>query len=97
MPTLVIHFGYSLQPTNPIRLGVAVNYSGHAVDNEKNKKKGCDMAKLAFDLAISKVDQLDDASYKESTLIMQLLRDNLTLWTSSECARVSCLTCRVCR
>ena len=25
---------------------------------------------------------LKDDSYKDSTLIMQLLRDNLTLWTS---------------
>jgi len=41
------------------------------------------MAKKAFDAAISKLDTLDEASYKDSTLIMQLLRDNLTLWTSS--------------
>jgi 14-3-3 protein epsilon len=27
---------------------------------------------------------LSEESYKDSTLIMQLLRDNLTLWTSSE-------------
>jgi len=41
------------------------------------------MAKKAFDAAISKLDSLDEASYKDSTLIMQLLRDNLTLWTSA--------------
>jgi 14-3-3 protein epsilon len=35
----------------------------------------------AFDDAIAKLDSLDEASYKDSTLIMQLLRDNLTLWT----------------
>jgi len=28
------------------------------------------------------LDKLPEASYKDSTLIMQLLRDNLTLWTS---------------
>ncbi len=32
--------------------------------------------------AISGLDKLPEASYKDSTLIMQLLRDNLTLWTS---------------
>lgn len=36
----------------------------------------------AFDDAISELDTLRDDSYKDSTLIMQLLRDNLTLWTS---------------
>ncbi|KAJ1881509.1 Regulatory protein PHO2, partial [Coemansia sp. RSA 486] len=28
------------------------------------------------------LDNLSEESYKDSTLIMQLLRDNLTLWTS---------------
>jgi len=28
------------------------------------------------------LDTLNEESYKDSTLIMQLLRDNLTLWTS---------------
>jgi len=48
----------------------------------KDKKKACELAKKAFDEAISKLDKLDETSYKDSTLIMQLLRDNLTLWTS---------------
>jgi len=42
------------------------------------------LAKEAFDEAISKLDKLDEPDYKDSTLIMQLLRDNLTLWTSSD-------------
>ena len=39
------------------------------------------MAKTAFDEAIAELDHVTDESYKDSTLIMQLLRDNLTLWT----------------
>ncbi|XP_027348684.1 14-3-3-like protein C isoform X2 [Abrus precatorius] len=42
----------------------------------------CHLAKQAFDEAISELDTLSEESYKDSTLIMQLLRDNLTLWTS---------------
>lgn len=42
----------------------------------------CHLAKQAFDDAIAELDGLNEESYKDSTLIMQLLRDNLALWTS---------------
>ena len=44
--------------------------------------RACHLAKQAFDDAIAELDTLSEESYKDSTLIMQLLRDNLTLWTS---------------
>ncbi len=36
----------------------------------------------AFDESIAELDNLGEDQYKDSTIIMQLLRDNLTLWTS---------------
>jgi 14-3-3 protein epsilon len=45
-------------------------------------ERACNLAKQAFDDAIAELDALTEDSYKDSTLIMQLLRDNLTLWTS---------------
>lgn len=42
------------------------------------------LSRQAFDDAIAELDTLNEESYKDSTLIMQLLRDNLTLWTSDQ-------------
>lgn len=39
----------------------------------------------AFDEAISEIDSLHEDTYKDSTLIMQLLRDNLTVSFLSKC------------
>jgi len=45
----------------------------------------------AFDDAIAELDTLNEDSYKDSTLIMQLLRDNLTVCRISiYCAIRSC-------
>lgn len=72
----------TLPPTHPIRLGLALNYSVCFYEILKDKNRACELAKSAFDMAISRLDKLEESDYKDSTLIMQLLRDNLTLWTS---------------
>lgn len=71
-----------LNPTNPVRLGLALNYSVFFYEILNDHTKACKQAKKAFDDAIAELDHLPEDSYKDSTLIMQLLRDNLTLWTS---------------
>jgi 14-3-3 protein epsilon len=72
-----------LPPTNPIRLGLALNFSVFYYEIMNSPDNAIQLAKQAFDSAIEQLDSLTDDSYKDSTLIMQLLRDNLTLWTSS--------------
>ena len=74
-----------MAPTHPIRLGLALNYTNYSIfhyEIENNQEDACKLAKTAFDKAIAELDQLNEESYKDSTLIMQLLRDNLTLWTA---------------
>jgi len=73
-----------LPSTHPIRLGLALNLSVFYYEIKENPKLATDTAKGAFDSAIAELDHLKEDSYKDSTLIMQLLRDNLTLWTSDQ-------------
>ncbi|GAA5807827.1 hypothetical protein MFLAVUS_001206 [Mucor flavus] len=71
-----------LTTTHPIRLGLALNFSVFYYEIFNSPERACSLAKQAFDDAIAELDTLSEESYKDSTLIMQLLRDNLTLWTS---------------
>merc|ERR1711964_766988 len=71
-----------LSPTNPIRLGLALNFSVFYYEVLNSPDRACLLAKSAVDDAISIMDTLDEDQYKDSATIMQLLRDNLPLWTS---------------
>jgi len=71
-----------LKKTNPIRLGLALNFSVFNYEVLNDPQKACSLAKTAFDDAIGEIEELGDDEYKDSTTIMQLIRDNLTLWSS---------------
>jgi len=71
-----------LKTTHPIRLGLALNFSVFYYEVMNEPTKACNLAKQAFDDAIADIEHLDEDQYKDSTTIMQLIRDNLTLWTS---------------
>ncbi|GJR20487.1 14-3-3-like protein GF14 iota [Tanacetum coccineum] len=71
-----------LPSTHPIRLGLALNFLVFYYEIMNSPEKACHLAKVASDEAIAKLDTLSEESYKDA-LIMQLLRDNLTLWTSN--------------
>jgi len=73
-----------LAVTHPIRLGLALNFSVFHYEVLNNPDEACKMARTAFEDAIAELDNVSEESYKDSTLIMQLLRDNLTLWTSDQ-------------
>lgn len=71
-----------LKSTHPIRLGLALNYSVFYYEILNSPDHACKLAKNAFDNAIADLETLEEEEYRDSATIMQLLRDNLTLWTS---------------
>lgn len=73
-----------LTETSPIRLGLALNHSVCLYEIMGQRSDAITVAHAAFNDAIQKLDQLNDQTYKDSTLIMQLLRDNLALWQKAE-------------
>lgn len=73
-----------LPPTHPVRLGLMLNFSVFYYEIMKSPERSCRLAKQAFDDAIAELDTLSEESYRDSTIIMQLLRDNLNLWESEQ-------------
>nr|CAB3267838.1 14-3-3 protein gamma-like [Phallusia mammillata] len=73
-----------MRTPHPIRLGLALNFSVFYYEIQNERKKACEIARQAFDDAIQEMDKLEANCFKDSSLIMQLLRDNLTLWTAAE-------------
>jgi len=73
-----------LPPTNPILLGLGLNQSVFFYEICEKNREAKDLAQKHFDEALDKLEQLEENEYKDATLIMQLLKDNLTLWSESD-------------
>lgn len=69
-----------LPSTEPARLRSVLAYSAFLYEIKHDSRNAIRVARNAFDTAIENLESLDEESYKDSTLILQLLRDNLTLW-----------------
>nr|CAB3267839.1 14-3-3 protein gamma-2-like [Phallusia mammillata] len=72
----------SMAPVNPLLLGTTLNYSVFLYEIKCSNRKAINLAKTAFDEALAQVELLRQSEYKDSALIMQLLQDNLEIWTT---------------
>ena len=74
----------NLHPTDPIRLGVALNFAVFYFETLKSSDRACHLARTAFDDALAELDTLPEMHYKDSTILLQLIRDNLQKWARKD-------------
>ena len=68
--------------TNSTRLGLALNFSVFYYEIKGLKEEACSIAKTAFDEAMKVLDDLEKSKAKDTLLIIQLLKENLILWSN---------------
>lgn len=67
---------------NTVRLGLALNFSVLMYEVVLNKENAMNIAKGAYDEAMKIIDDLDRNKSKETILLIQLLKENLSLWNN---------------
>lgn len=65
-----------------IRLGLALNFSVFYYEIKLMKDEACQIAKTAFEEAVKILDDLEKNKAKDTLLIIQLLKENLILWSN---------------
>ena len=74
----------ALPPCNPIKLGLALNFSVFHYEVLKNHKAACELADQALQNALDKIDELEEDDFRDAKSIIELLKENLTLWKEEE-------------
>merc|ERR1712166_481948 len=74
----------TLPPCNPIKLGLALNFSVFHYEVMKNHKIACELADKALQEALDKIDELEEDDFRDAKSIIELLKENLTLWREEE-------------
>ena len=76
--------GMDLAPCNPIKLGLDLNYSVFNYEVLKDHATACNLADQALQQALDKIDELEEDDFRDAKSIIELLKENLTLWKEEE-------------
>ena len=76
--------GIDLAACNPIKLGLALNFSVFNYEVLKDHAKACELADNALQQALDKIDELEEDDFRDAKSIIELLKENLTLWKEEE-------------
>jgi 14-3-3 protein epsilon len=73
-----------LNACNPIRLGLALNFSVFHYEVMSDHKKACQLGEVALQSALDKIDECDEEMFRDAKSIIELLKENLSLWKEDE-------------
>ena len=73
-----------LDPCNPIRLGLALNFSVFHFEVMNDHKKACELGEHALQTALEKIDDCDEETFRDAKSIIELLKENLSLWKEED-------------
>jgi 14-3-3 protein epsilon len=76
--------GKDLHACNPIKLGLALNFSVFYYEVMQDNKQACALAETALQEAMNKIDDVDEETFRDAKSIIELLKENLTLWKEEE-------------
>jgi len=69
---------------NPIRLGLALNFSVFYFEVMNDHKKACELGENALTNALEKIDDCDEETFRDAKSIIELLKENLSLWKEED-------------
>jgi 14-3-3 protein epsilon len=73
-----------LPPCNPIKLGLALNFSVFHYEVMKDQKQACQLAEESLQLALDKIDEISEEDFRDAKSIIELLKENLALWKDED-------------
>lgn len=69
-----------LVATSPQYLGLVLNFSVFLYDTLQMQSEAIELSQRTYTETVDMVESVDDSSYSEDAMILQLLRDNHTKW-----------------
>jgi hypothetical protein len=76
--------GIALPPCNPIKLGLALNFSVFHYEVMKDHQKAIVLAEESLQAALDKIDDLNEDDFRDAKSIIELLKENITLWKEED-------------
>ncbi|KAK2949281.1 putative 14-3-3 protein [Blattamonas nauphoetae] len=73
----------ALSVASPLSLSVTLNYCVFQYEVLNDVTTALTVARRTFDSATSELDTLSEESYHDANLVIQILRTNITLWSSA--------------